>query len=185
MLNQISVSRKLSVDTLNAYADEMMMFQPTEKSKQYALVDSLVYADEVDSILNKYVADYEIVKHAALTKAPDNKKIEKEKVALIYAVGGIDGGDGEGIVSEDLVETINDVAKDESVKAVVLRVSSGSSVRFQSLSFTAPTGRAARRNWWFVAVMGMSFCAVEGSAKPFQRHASQCRNWLIAWVVHS
>ena len=124
MLNQISVSRKISVDTLNAYADEMMMFQPTEKSKQYALVDSLVYADEVDSILNKLVADYEIVKHNALTKAPDNKKFEKEKVALIYAVGGIDGGDGEGIVSEDLVETINDVAKDESVKAVVLRVSS-------------------------------------------------------------
>jgi len=51
MLNQISESRKISVDTLNVYADRMMMFQPTEKSKQYALVDSLVYVDEVDSIL--------------------------------------------------------------------------------------------------------------------------------------
>ena len=45
-------------------------------------------------------------------------------MAVIYAIGGIDGGDGEGIVSEDLVETINEVAKDEAVKSVVFRVSS-------------------------------------------------------------
>jgi protease-4 len=60
MLNQISESRKISVDTLNAYADQMMMFQPTEKSKQYALVDSLVFADEVDSILTSDVSDYKL-----------------------------------------------------------------------------------------------------------------------------
>ena len=124
MLKQVSASRKITVENLNKYADEMMMFQPTEKSKEYALVDSLVYADEVDSILGKYVKDFHLVKHGAMNKLPDNSKFEKEKLAVIYAVGGIDGGDNEGIVSSELVETINKVAKDESVKAVVFRVSS-------------------------------------------------------------
>ena len=124
MLKDISESRKLSVDTLNKFADEMMMFQPTHKSVDYALVDSMVYADEVDSILNTYVGDFKLVKHTAMTKVPDNIKFEKDKVAVIYAVGGIDGGDNEGIVSEDLVETINEVAKDDAVKSVVFRVSS-------------------------------------------------------------
>lgn len=47
MVDQISVSRKISAEKINAYADEMLMFQPTEKNKTYALVDSLVYVDEI------------------------------------------------------------------------------------------------------------------------------------------
>ena len=38
MLNQISESRKISVDTLNAYADQMMMFQPTENQNNTHLL---------------------------------------------------------------------------------------------------------------------------------------------------
>lgn len=124
MLTGISASRQVSVDSLNAYADQMMLFQPTQKLTAYNLIDSLVYADEVDSIMKSYNKEYKIVKHNALIKAPDKQKFQKEKVAVIYAVGGIDGGDGEGIVSEDLVETIDKAAKDKAVKAVVLRVSS-------------------------------------------------------------
>jgi protease-4 len=124
MLTEISGSRKISVDSLNAYADEMMLFQPTIKSKEYALVDSLVYADEVDSIIKNYNKEYKIVKNSAMTKLADDSKFEKSKVAVIYAVGGIDGGDNSGIVSDKLVETINDAAKDDAIKSVVLRVSS-------------------------------------------------------------
>lgn len=124
MLKDISESRKIPTDTLNAYADQMMMFLPTLKSVEYALVDSMVYADEVDSIMKAYAKDYKLVKHSAMVKLPDNSKFEKDKVAVIYAIGGIDGGDSEGIISEDLVETINEVAKDDAIKTVVLRVSS-------------------------------------------------------------
>jgi len=124
MVTDISKSRKLTPGQINAYADEMMLFQPTEKSKQYKLVDALVYADEVDAILTKFVKDYKLVDHTAMCLAADDTKFEKEKVGIIYAIGAIDGGDTEGIDSEKLVETINEVAKDSSVKAVVLRVSS-------------------------------------------------------------
>ena len=124
MLSQISASRKISVDSLNAYADQMMMFQPTEKSKQYALVDSLVYVDQVDSIIKSFAPDFKLVKHTAMNKLPEDKKFEKSKVAVIYAVGGIDDGNQDGIVSDKLVETIDKVTKDDAVKSVVFRVSS-------------------------------------------------------------
>ncbi|MFZ4582348.1 MAG: signal peptide peptidase SppA [Paludibacter sp.] len=124
IVGEISKSRKISPENLNLYADEMMMFQPTEKSKQYNLVDSLVYADEVDSIIGKYAKDFKIVKHNDMCNVPEDVKFEKDKVGIIYAVGGIDSGDNEGINSAKLVETINEVAKDSSVKAVVFRVSS-------------------------------------------------------------
>ncbi len=124
MLTEISASRKITIDSLNVFADKMMLFQPTIKSKEYALVDSLVYADEVDSILTKMTEKYKIVKNSAMTNLADDSKFEKSKVAVIYAVGGIDGGDNTGIVSEKLVKNINDAAKDDAIKSVVLRVSS-------------------------------------------------------------
>ena len=130
ILKEISASRKIPVAKLNSYADEMMMFQPTEKSKQYGLVDGLVYIEQVDSVLKKYVKnlkkgdDLTFVKQEAMTKVPDAAKYDKSKVALIYAVGEITDTEGDGIVSRDLVKTINDVEKDSAVKAVVFRISS-------------------------------------------------------------
>jgi len=130
ILKEISASRKIPTEKLNSYADEMLMYQPTEKSKQYNLVDSLVYADQVDSILQKYVKDFKkgddlvFVKNSAMSKLPDNSKYDKNKVAVIYAIGEISDTEGDEIVARDMVKTINDVAKDSAVKAVVLRVSS-------------------------------------------------------------
>ena len=129
-LTDVSASRKIPVEQLNEYADEMMMFQPTIKAKEYALVDSLVYIDEVDSILKSSVKGMKktdelvFVKHSAMIKLPDTSKFDKNKVAVIYGVGEITDEDGDGIVAKDLVKTINDVAKDSSVKAVVFRISS-------------------------------------------------------------
>jgi protease-4 len=130
ILKEISISRKISIVKLNSYADEMMMFQPTEKSKQYELVDSLVYIDQADSLIRKSVKnikkldDVNFVKHSAMTKVTDKRKYDKNKVAIIYAIGNITDSEGEGIVSKDMVKTINDVAKDSAVKAVVFRISS-------------------------------------------------------------
>lgn len=124
MLTELSTSRAISVEQLNAYADEMLTFQPADKLLAYRMVDSLVYANEADSVLNSYVKDYEKLSHHSMTKVNDNTKYSKDKVAVIYAVGGIDDGTGDGIVSEKLVKTINEAAKDKQVKSVVLRVSS-------------------------------------------------------------
>lgn len=130
ILKEVSASRKIPIEKLNMYADEMMMFQPTEKSKQYGLVDSLVYVDQVDSIIRKYAKglkksdNMNFVKNSTMNKLPDNSKYDKNKVAIIYAVGDITDTEGEGIVARDMVKTINSVAKDSAVKAVVFRINS-------------------------------------------------------------
>ena len=138
ILKEIAVSRKIPFEKLNMYADEMMMFQPTEKAKQYALVDSLVYIDQVDSILKMSAKDLKkddklvFVKHSSMMKVADTAKFDKNKVAIIYAVGEITDNEGEGIVAKTMVKTINDVAKDDQVKAVVFRISSPGGSAFAS-----------------------------------------------------
>lgn len=125
MLDGISATRGVNKDQLNSYADEMMMLQQTEKLIQYNLVDSLIYIDEVEGVLKAYAEDYKLVKHSQFNKVPDNSKFSKSKIAIVYAVGGIDDPmSSGGIVSDKLVESIDKAAKDETVKAVVLRVSS-------------------------------------------------------------
>jgi protease-4 len=138
LLKDVSVSRKIPFEKLNIYADEMMMFQPTEKSKQYGLVDQLVYSEQVDSILKKYAKnlkkgdDLVLVKHSAMIKLDDKGKFDKNKIAIIYAVGEITDEEGEGIVTKNMVKTIDDVAKNDEVKAVVLRISSPGGSAFGS-----------------------------------------------------
>jgi len=130
LITEVSDSRKIPVDSLNKFADEMLMFQATEKSIQYKLVDKLVYIQSVDSIIKKTIKkfpkdeDLTFVSNSEMTKLPDTKKYDKNKVAVIYAIGDITDSEGEGIVASKMVKTIDDVAKDSAVKAVVFRVSS-------------------------------------------------------------
>jgi protease-4 len=127
-LNDMAVSRKIPVDSLNTIADKMLMFRDANEAIKAGLVDTLVYVNEADSILKKFIGDgfdkKLLVKHSKMNNVPDKKKFQKDKVAVIYAVGGIDDGDSEGIVSEKLIKTIDEVAEDKMVKAVVFRVSS-------------------------------------------------------------
>ena len=131
IISEVSTSRKISADSLNAYADQMMMFQPTEKALSSKMVDALMFPNEVDSLISKQYLKLEkdkkikYVSHSDFTKVSDNKKLEKEKIAVVYAFGGIDmPNESDGIVSEELVKTLNDVREDKSVKAVVFRVNS-------------------------------------------------------------
>ncbi len=129
ILKEISESRKISTEQLNAYADEVMALQEAEKNVTYKLVDSLVYADGMESVLKNLTKqddfkNIKFVSHSNLKNVPLNEKMHKDKVAVIYGVGGIDMGGTDGIVSEKLVETINKVKDDKAVKAVVFRVNS-------------------------------------------------------------
>ena len=130
LLTEISEGRKIHKDTLNRYADEMMTFAPAEKLLQYRMVDSLTYIDGMENVLKKMMKvdkddQLETINQSDLARVPASVKMEKEKIAVIYAVGGIDMGDTEGIISNDLVETIRKVGDEKSVKAVVFRVNSG------------------------------------------------------------
>lgn len=130
-LSAISGSRNISIEQLNQYADENLTFAPAETYMANKLVDSLTYADGMKEVLKSLTKveaskDVKLLSHSKMNKVTLSEKLKKEKIAVIYGVGGIDMvGEKEGIVSEDLVKTINKVKDEKSVKAVVFRINSG------------------------------------------------------------
>ena len=126
MVAGVAESRGLTADSLNAYADEYMGLQPQEKFLQYGLVDTLVYAHEMDSLLRIYagIEDYQKISTAELASVARPEQKADSEIAVIYAEGEITDSEGNGIVGKDLVKTIRKIAKDDEVKAVVLRVNS-------------------------------------------------------------
>ncbi|MBB3187509.1 signal peptide peptidase SppA [Microbacter margulisiae] len=129
LLQDVSSSRHIPVDQLNAFADQDLAFQPASQAVSDHLVDSLLYDDGIKSILRKKLDigesdDIPIVKLSAMKNAPDDQTYAKDKIAIVYAAGEIDGGSTDGINSEELVKTLAKVRNDDNVKAVILRVNS-------------------------------------------------------------
>jgi len=122
----VGTSRGISVEQLNAYADELMDLQPQDKYIQYNMVDSLVYAYDMKGILRELVGteDYKMLKTSAMTTVKRDKVKADNEIAVLYAAGEITDEVGDGIVAKDLLKTVKKIAKNDKVKAVVFRVNS-------------------------------------------------------------
>lgn len=122
----VSESRGIAIEQLDNYADEFLGLQDVEKYLAYGLVDSLCYIQDMDSVLAHRIAtaDYHLVSTSEMTNVKRTESKAKDKVAIIYAEGEITDDSGDGIVGTKMVKTIKKVAKNEDVKAVVLRVNS-------------------------------------------------------------
>lgn len=131
LTDAISTSRHISVDSLNLFADNLMI-STAKEALNYKLVDGLVYRNQFEDILKKVVdidkdKDLKMVSLSQYCKTVELKKNHsKNRIAVIYAVGEIiDGkGDETTIGSTTLSKDIRDAYKNEDVKAIVLRVNS-------------------------------------------------------------
>ena len=126
MKTAVAKSRGLNENDLDKYADEFMAIQPQHKYIDYGLVDTLVYVQDMDTVLRMYAGtkDY---KQLSTSKMTNVKRVEvdaSDKVAVLYAEGTISDSGSEGIVGSQVIKTINKIHKNEDVKAVVLRVNS-------------------------------------------------------------
>lgn len=122
----VAQSRQFTTEQLDKYADEFMSVQPHNQYVDYGFVDTLVYIQDMDTILRKLAntKDYKVLTHSKMTNVKREQSEAKDKVAIIYAEGQIyDGGD-KGISDTEMIKTINKIHKDEDVKAIVLRVNS-------------------------------------------------------------
>ena len=133
MLTDISLSRNISVTDLNRIANDFKIETP-EDAVKYKLVDAVAYKDEVLNSLASLLKVKEIkkIKYITLgkyTRAPENKintYSKKDKIALVYASGEIQSGEGDDntIGSERISMAIRHARMDDKVKAIVLRVNS-------------------------------------------------------------
>lgn len=133
----VAKSRKVSADTLNAYADRMIVFEPTENLTRYKLVDELVYADNVKGKIKKMLGvkdDKSIIQLSVSDMANVKSNYNKgdDQIAVYYASGsivqeGISGfmSQGSQIVAKDVCNDLEALMNDDDVKAVVLRINSG------------------------------------------------------------
>jgi protease IV len=100
------------------------------------MIDYLVYDDELDEMIKE---EFSIKKFCK--KVPEESlqvnwtKESKEKIAVIYAVGTINMGEGKpGMVigSKTTCDAIRKAREDKSVKGIILRVDSGGGSAFAS-----------------------------------------------------
>lgn len=126
MLAAVSESRNIPVAKLNEYADEYMDIQPQEKYVAYGLVDSLVYCQEMDSVLKRLIGteDYKVLNTSKMASIERKKNKASNQIAVVYAAGEITDESGDGIVGTKMIKTLAKVQKNEDVKAVVFRVNS-------------------------------------------------------------
>lgn len=135
MLEDVSKSRKVSVDSLNAYADRYVAVADQQELVKMKLVDKLLYTDEVKGEIKKLLKIDEDKDIAQLSLSQMNgvkgKKEEGEQIAVYYAYGDIvdseTGGmmqSGHSIVANTVCKDLEKLTKDDKVKAVVLRVNS-------------------------------------------------------------
>ena len=135
MTAAVSVSRGISVEKLNEYADRSMGLRQAREYIECGLADTLLYKDGVLDYL-KNLAGVETDDKLALVRVEDiTEKLKEEaalnafsnsKVAVYHAFGEIDGSTSleEGINSNKVIKELRELREDKSVKAVVLRVNS-------------------------------------------------------------
>lgn len=132
MIGQISSSRDISVTELNQIADDLIGLD-AQRAFETGLVDSLLYKDELLSILAGKTGIDEVKKKHLVSLGDYNKVADPEprsgsrnKVAVIFATGDIMGGEGSemSIGSKLISREIRKARLSENVKSVVFRVNS-------------------------------------------------------------
>ncbi|MGB1204852.1 MAG: signal peptide peptidase SppA [Chitinophagales bacterium] len=131
-LENVAAGRNMSESQLHQIIDELKV-QTANDAKKYKVVDKVAYIDQVyDNIKERLAVESdEDINFMSLSKYTDveneDKSFKKNKVAVVYASGGIVDGEGEDteIGSARYVKALRKVRKDDNVKAVVLRIDSG------------------------------------------------------------
>ena len=138
MLKGIAESRKLSVDTLNAYADRVMDLASTETLKKNKLIDGTLYTDQVKGEVKKLLKiddddDISQVSVAQMLQTKSGSSSSDNQIAIYFCEGTIVQqptevylmGGGSTIIGNNVCKDLESLAKDDDVKAVVIRINSG------------------------------------------------------------
>ena len=140
MLEDISKSRKLSKENLDALVDSGLVFKDAKYYVKNKIVDKLVFSDGVEAVVKNMMkndknkdGEYFETKFANVANSANNapKSMSGDIVAVYYATGDIvqdesptSFGSDEQIVGSKVVKDLKKLADDDDIKAVVLRVNS-------------------------------------------------------------
>ncbi len=132
MVSDISESRGLTIEKLNKAADKLDALN-ADKALALKIVDGLYYRDQVlkelrDELDLQGDAKINLVSLGKYDNTPalSKSKRTRDKIAVVYAIGSIQGGKGNDLTigSDRISEAIRKARTNDKVKAVVLRVNS-------------------------------------------------------------
>lgn len=178
----VSYGRNISKDKLNEYADSLITFDDPQNYVKYKMVDQLVQKQDVKSVVKKMLKideDDEInTVSMATMSAQDEVDTSGDEIAVYYAYGDIVDEMASGLsaetqivgdkVSDDLLE----LADNDDVKAVVLRVNSGGGSAF-----------ASEKMWQAVKTLKAKkpvVVSMGGMAASGGYYMSCLANWIVA-----
>lgn len=138
IVSGVAESRGLTAEKLNELADRVMELQPQASYIEEKLIDKFAYTDEVPALIRHCIGiedeeDYETVtpKELATLAHSALKSTSGESIVVYYAAGNIvDEAPSTNIpgtsyiVGDDVAKNLQELADDDDVKAVVLRVTS-------------------------------------------------------------
>ena len=135
ILTAVADSRKISKAELNRHADEMMTFESADVLVKDKFFDGLKYNDEISDVVKGKLGidkDDDIPQATVADVCALPSDDSGDEIAVYYACGDIVNQEPSGnlyqnanyIVGNDMSEDMADLAKDDDVKAVVIRVNS-------------------------------------------------------------
>lgn len=130
----IAESRNISVEDINRFANEGLIFAEPEKAVDYKFIDALKYKSDAENRIKELAGQNgNKLKTAGTDKIKNIKTFTRDsenQIAILYAEGEIVADsptsiyDTEMRITEKLAEELIKLKNDDKIKAVVLRVNS-------------------------------------------------------------
>lgn len=137
--SEIAQNRNTTTLKINQWADSLIFTQQPDFYINEKIADKLYYRSQVETVVKNKLNLTEseklnlitVKKYHTLSNFLGNNNLG-EHLAILFATGDIvDNGEG-GIVGEKMVPQILELAKDENVKGLILRINSGGGSAFAS-----------------------------------------------------
>ncbi len=129
VLDAVSSARGIDKQELNRLADELAIVLP-QHALEHKFIDGVKYADQMEELFEEEYgiedAEYISLGDYASSLVTDPKRAAAPKVAIVYANGEVMDGEGsdDNIYGYSLSKTLREVAEDDDIQSVVLRVNS-------------------------------------------------------------
>ena len=168
VLTDVSKSRNISKDSLNHYADGLMVFDDSKKLKARKMVDGFCYYDQIRDVVKKQLGLKPDEKIHQASMEDVNAAVEDEgsmsnEIAVYYCQGNIVRvatpsvyGDEQQIVSTQVIKDLQDLGDDSNVKAVVLRINSGGGDAYASEQIWRAVSQLNKKKPVVVSMGGMA-----------------------------
>ena len=176
----VSKSRNIPEARLNQLADSLVTLAAPEDYVKYKMVDGLLYTDQVKGVVKKQLGiddDDEISQVTPSDVIADDTDDDGDEIAVYYAYGEVVDGaaswSNEHTIDAQVVcKDLEDLADDDDVKAVVLRVNSGGGSAYASEQIWHQVMELKKKKPVVVSMGGMAASGAYYLSAP--------ANWIVA-----